>query len=257
MPLRDAPLPRMAGHLPFMRGPVAALGALRPGQVAAFGAGIGHGHDDASLEPLGLRETSSYFGSHFASNMKAAMDVDQRRVLDPAAVSGRLVDLGDIDFAHAGEPPADCVASLSAAVAARGAIPILLGGSPPLAEAMRRGLSEALKADVRAVGLRDALPEPAGRTPPLLAVLDLAEVASVWHGGSVRAGFAGVSLSQARSRLREIGSQEVVGAAVVGLDPARQGLSTVKTGQRLLVTALLDLIYARLDALADRETAHA
>jgi hypothetical protein len=32
--------------------------------------------------------------------------------------------------------------------------------------------------------------------------------------------------------------------AATGLDATRSGLSTVKTGQRLLVTALLDLLYA-------------
>ena len=41
MRLRDAPLPRMAGFLPFMRGPLASLDSLRSGMVAAFGVAAG------------------------------------------------------------------------------------------------------------------------------------------------------------------------------------------------------------------------
>lgn len=101
MTLRDAPTPRMAGHLPFMRAPMVAIDAVRPGQIVAFGVPIAGGPEDTGLGPLALRETSAYFGSHFSANMKAAMDIDRRMRLDGAAIAGRLVDLGDIDF-HGG-----------------------------------------------------------------------------------------------------------------------------------------------------------
>jgi hypothetical protein len=75
-------------------------------------------------------------------------------------------------------------------------------------------------------------------------------------GGSVEAGFEGLTLSQTRAWLRGFGRRRVAGMALTGLDPMRQGLSTVKTGQRLLVTALLDLVYARLDALTPYAVPH-
>jgi agmatinase len=254
MPLRDAPTPRMAGHLPFMRAPMADIDRLEPGQVAAFGVPLGCGAQDTSLGPLALRETSVYFGSHFTANMKAAMDVDRRMVLGGAAIAGALVDLGDIDFARIASPVEDCIASLAAAVVGRGAIPAMLGGHRASLVALRRGIETALGREVAIASPRardDGGPEDA-----VLVAIDLSDVASVWHGGSVVAGFDGLTLSQTRTWLRGFGSRRVAGMAVTGLDPMRQGLSTVKTGQRLLVTAILDLIYARLDALTPYASRH-
>jgi hypothetical protein len=59
-----------------------------------------------------------------------------------------------------------------------------------------------------------------------------------------------------RRRLRKLGTQTLAGIAVTGLEPARAGLSTVKTAQRLLITAVLDLIYAHLDALLPEGASH-
>jgi hypothetical protein len=252
MPLRGSALPRMAGHLPFMRGPVSTLDRVQPGQIAVFGAGVGAGLQDASLGPLGLRETSSYFGSHFASNMKAAMDIDQRRILDSAAVAGRIVDLGDIDFTRSSADPSDSVMLMSSAVCRRGAIPMMLGGTSRLADPMRRGIEMGSGHSVAVAPMDFSAPPADGIA--MLVIVDAATVASTWHGASPRAQSSGLSLSEMRRRLRELGTAPLAGIAVTGIEPMRAGLSTVKTAQRLLVTAVLDLIYAHLDALLPKGT---
>lgn len=251
MTLRDAPTPRMAGHLPFMRAPMVAIDAVAAGQVVAFGVPIAGGPEDTGLGPLALRETSAYFGSHFSANMKAAMDIDRRMRLDGAAIAGRLVDLGDVDF-HGGEASAaERVAVLAAELARRAAIPAMLCGSSLLVSALRRGLETGLGKPVVEISPRSCDPVPPDRA--LLVRIDLAAIASIWHGGTRFAALEGLSLSQFRAWLRDIGGHDVAGIAVCGLDPTRQGLSTVKTGQRLLVTAILDLVYARLGALRPME----
>lgn len=247
MTLREAPLPRMAGFLPFMRGRTATIEALRPGMVTAFGVPAGTGGERDG--PSALRETSSYFGSHFTANMKAAMDIDQRRMLDASAVARRVVDLGDIDIAFA--DPCAAVTALVRSIAKTGALPLLLGGGAWLVSPLRQGLaaqgealtlfrinSDAPPADPTTLG--------GGR---VVVALDLSVVAAEWHGASAAARFDGLSLSAAREKLRQAGALDVAGIAVTGLDPTRQGVSTVKTGQRLLVPALLDLLYARLGVL--------
>jgi len=237
----------MAGFLPFMRGRTATLEALRPGMVAAFGVPFGSGGE--RVGPRALRETSSYFGSHFSATMKAAMDIDQRRVLDASAVAGRVVDLGDIDIALA--DPRDTVPALVRAIAKTGALPLLLGGGAGLASPLLEGLAADGEAfTLLRIGSAAPLGDPAtsggGR---VVVALDLSVIAAQWHGATATARFDGLSLSAARERMRHAGALDVAGIAVTGLDPTRQGMSTVKTGQRLLVSALLDLIYARLGVL--------
>ena len=247
MKLRDAPTPRMAGHLPFMRAPMIAIDEGEAGQIVAFGAPVGGGPEDHALGPLALRETSAYFGSHFSANMKAAMDIDRRMRLDGAAIAGRLVDIGDIDF-HAGAAAMEArVASLADALSRRAAVPAMLCGPRRLVDALHAGLVQGLGRPVARISVGSDV-EPS-RDTALLVVIDLAMIASIWHGGTRFAGLEGLSLSQCRAWLRGLAGYDLAGIAICGLDPARQGLSTVKTGQRLLVTAVLDLVYARLDAL--------
>jgi agmatinase len=66
------------------------------------------------------------------------------------------------------------------------------------------------------------------------------------------AGFDGLSLSECRALFRRLGRANIASLSMTGLDPTINGLSLVKTGQRLLLTAILDLIYARLDVLGPR-----
>ena len=247
MPLRDTAVPRMAGHLPFMRGPVRSLYNVLPGQIAVFGAALGAGLQDAASGPLSLRETSSYFGSHFTSNMKAAMDIDQRRILDSSIVNGRIVDLGDIDFAKCTDGAGASIAAITGSICQRGALPTMLGGATNLAIFMHRGLEAGMSRPVKMVPLD--LPPHWSDDEPIFVTVDVSSVASTWHGASPYAHFSGLPLSEMRRRLRKLGGQNLAGIAVTGLEPARAGLSTVKTAQRLLITAVLDLIYAHLDAL--------
>ena len=64
--------------------------------------------------------------------------------------------------------------------------------------------------------------------------------------------FDGLTLSGLRRVLTGLGRLPVSILVVTGLNPTLSGLGTVKTGQRLLVTALLDYICARLGAPEDR-----
>jgi agmatinase len=84
---------------------------------------------------------------------------------------------------------------------------------------------------------------------PIHVALDASVIASHWHGSDPKAGFDGLSLSECRTLFRRLGAAEISGLSITGLDPTINGLSLVKTGQRLLLTAILDLIYARLDVL--------
>jgi agmatinase len=82
--------------------------------------------------------------------------------------------------------------------------------------------------------------------------LDASAIASHWHGASAKANFAGLSLSECRQLFRQLGVANIASMSITGLDPTINGLSLVKTGQRLLLTAILDLIYARLGVLEPR-----
>ena len=242
MTLLDAPLPRMAGFLPFMRARTGTLDDVVPGMVAAFGAGLDGADDDAGTAagPLALRETSAYFGSHFTAGMAQAMDIDRRRVLDSAAVAGRMIDLGDLD-----PPTPAAVQAAASAIARRGALPLLLGGADDLIGPCRSGIAAALARPVPVLRLGDPLAHPG----PVHVALDLADIGAAWHGARHASRFDGPTLREARTWLREAGSLAVAGVSITGLAPARNGLSINKAGQRLLLTAILDLIYARLDAL--------
>ena len=88
----------------------------------------------------------------------------------------------------------------------------------------------------------------------LLAIhLDLSALASHWHGASDVPRFDGLALAGLRKVLTGLGRLPVAMLAVTGLNPALNGLAQVKTGQRLLVTALLSYIHARLGASTDRD----
>jgi hypothetical protein len=87
---------------------------------------------------------------------------------------------------------------------------------------------------------------------PVHVALDASAIASHWHGASTRADFAGLSLSECRRLFSQLGVANIASLSITGLDPTINGLSLVKTGQRLLLTAILDLVYARLGVLEPR-----
>ena len=64
MPLRSAPLPRMAGHLSFMRAKSKTICDVRSGDLAVLGLPFedtSAPYAGQSLAPRALRETSVYF----------------------------------------------------------------------------------------------------------------------------------------------------------------------------------------------------
>ncbi|MFM7454954.1 MAG: hypothetical protein ACKO1V_13500, partial [Cyanobium sp.] len=166
-----------------------------------------------------------------------------------SAVAGHVVDLVDVDVTLA--YPSAMVPALVGSIAAAGALPLLLGGGAWLASPLLQGLTApGEELTLLRIGSDAPLTETARFAGKRVVVaLDLSVFAAQWHGASATARFDGLSLSAARERLRQAGLLDVAGIAVTGLDPTRLGMSTVKTGQRLLVTALLDLIYARLGVL--------
>lgn len=298
MSLRIEPLPRMAGHLPFMRGRLGSLDDLKPGMVGAFG--LPSGRDSRTdLAALAMRETSAYFGSHFNANMKSAMDIDQRRALNSAAMAGAIVDLGDLMADPATGGFDGGIRRTVAGICERGALPLMLGGDQrdvvPASAGLRAsqeqspsGIAillisaapETLVLEARDVhclvsaspsrtessaclpiayrDLRQRFEDSMGsilahlNKRPVHVALDASALASHWHGTNRHAEFDGLSLSECRALLRELGGANIASLSITGLDPTINGLSLVKTGQRLLLTAMLDLIYARLDVLGPR-----
>ncbi len=79
--------------------------------------------------------------------------------------------------------------------------------------------------------------------------LDLSAIASPLHGMSPIRRFDGVSISKLQALLTAVGQYHVSTLIVTGMNPTLNGMSIVKTGQRLLVTALLGYIYGRLGIL--------
>jgi agmatinase len=65
--------------------------------------------------------------------------------------------------------------------------------------------------------------------------------------------FDGVSISKLQALLTAVGQHPVSTLIVTGMNPTLNGMSIVKTGQRLLVTALLGYIYGRLGILTSLE----
>jgi agmatinase len=297
MTLRIEPLPRMAGHLPFMRGRLARLDDVGPGMVVAFGLPSGF-NSRSDLAPLAMRETSAYFGSHFNANMKSAMDIDQRQVLRSADVAGSMVDLGDLRPDPATGTFEGTLRRTIAHIREKDAIPLLLGGEQGCLASILAGLrmSEpssngtaaliiSAASDIPVLLANDvvcvisASPEGPGDAAimslairdlcqrfenhvesilrhlgqrPVHVALDASAIASHWHGASAKANFAGLSLSECRQLFRQLGVANIASMSITGLDPTINGLSLVKTGQRLLLTAILDLIYARLGVLEPR-----
>ena len=304
MPLRTAPLPRMAGHLTFMRVEQAAVDALTTGRIGLVG--IPREDTDtratgARFGPNAIRETSVYFGWHANPQFSRPVVVGDRMTIDTSSIQARLFDLGDIPVggltAEAGDR---LIRATLRQIANTGASALVLGGdkgiAPPALEGVAvetptarvqiggfasmagsggpalhfaprriapaeaapdRGASRPKIVSARQLaGLDDAaisrMAERAAGERPLAVHLDLSALNSCWHGASDMPRFDGLALSGLRRLLTGLGRLPVAILVVTGLNPTLSGLATVKTGQRLLVTALLDYICARLGAPDDR-----
>ena len=273
MPLRSAPLPRMAGHLSFMRAQTKAIRDVRPGDLAVLGVPFedtSAPHAGQSLAPRALRETSVYFGWHANPQFSHPVDVDARQDIRTDGLHERLCDLGDIapgseDAIHAALKSATCQISRN------GACAIILGGSDRMSETVQSALPECQTAQLGGSpdNARDFHVAPLSNGAGTACTLDTtAQLAafSRWRDVSkplfVRFDLSvfetslstlcdqprlgGCDLDTAVQWLELLGQHEVSAIMLTGLNPNRPGMGVVKVGQRLMVTALLAFIYARL-----------
>jgi agmatinase len=97
--------------------------------------------------------------------------------------------------------------------------------------------------------LRSVFQTIAQEVDSLIVNLDLSAVASPLHGMSPIRRIDGVSVSKLQALLTDVGQTPVSTLIVSGMNPTVNGMSIVKTGQRLLMTALLGYIYGRLGIL--------
>ena len=88
------------------------------------------------------------------------------------------------------------------------------------------------------------------RVDTLLLHFDISVFNAALHGMTETPRFGGLTIRDMQPALTAIGQAPVAGLIVTGLNPTKNGLSVVKTGQRLIVTALLGYIYGRLGLLA-------
>ena len=88
------------------------------------------------------------------------------------------------------------------------------------------------------------------RVDTLLVHFDISVFSAALHGMTQTPRFGGLTIRDLQPALTAIGQAPVAGLLVTGLNPTKNGLSIVKTGQRLTVTALLGYIYGRLGLLA-------
>ncbi len=273
MPLRSAPLPRMAGHLSFMRSQTKAIGDVRSGDLAVLGIPFedtNAPHAGQSLAPRALRETSVYFGWHANPQFSHPVDIDARQDISTDGLHERLCDLGDIapgceDAIHA---------ALKAAmrqISDNGACAIFLGGSDRMSETARSALPHCqtvqlggTPADARdfhiaplpngtttpvnrdTAAQRAAFSEWRDPSKPLFVRFDLSVFETSLSALCDRPRLGGCDLATVVQWLELLGRHEVSAIMLTGLNPNRPGMGVVKVGQRLMVTALLAFIYARL-----------
>ena len=271
MPLRSAPLPRMAGHLSFMRAQTKAISDVRPSDLAVLGVPFedtSAPHAGQSLAPRALRETSVYFGWHANPQFSHPVDVDARQDISTDGLHAKLKDLGDLaSGSEDGGHPAlrETIQQIFRAEACA----ILLGGSDQLSMTAQKALP-----DCQAVQL-GGTPQDASDfhiapllngnsdfsnvdaslaefarwrdgTKPLFVRFDLSVFETSLSALCDRPRLGGCDLNTVVQWLSALGQHKVSAIMLTGLNPSRPGMGVVKVGQRLMVTALLAFIYARL-----------
>lgn len=273
MPLRSAPLPRMAGHLSFMRAQTKAICDVRPGDLAVLGVPFedtSAPYTGQSLAPRALRETSVYFGWHANPQFSHPVDIDARQDISTDGLHERLCDLGDILRG----PDEAIHAALKAAISQisrKGACAIILGGSDSLSETVQSAIPKCQTAQLGGIPLdvRDfhIAPLPNGSTTtckqdttaqiaafsewrdeskPLFVRFDLSVFETSLSALCDRPRLGGCDLDTVVQWLAVLGQHKASAIMLTGLNPNRPGMGVVKVGQRLMVTALLAFIYARL-----------
>ena len=273
MPLRSAPLPRMAGHLSFMRARTKAICDVMPGDLAVLGVpfeDISAPYAGQSLAPRALRETSVYFGWHANPQFSHPVDIDARQNISTDGLHERLCDLGDISLGSQ-----DAVHAALRAAASQinntGACAVILGGSDHLSETVQGALPMCQTAqlggkprnegDFHIAPLSDgttstqtsnAAMQPVELTHwrdasrPLFVRFDLSVFETSISALCDQPRLGGCDLDTVSHWLSALGQLDVSAIMLTGLNPSRPGMGVVKVGQRLMVTALLAFIYARL-----------
>ena len=91
------------------------------------------------------------------------------------------------------------------------------------------------------------------RVDSLLVRFDISVFSAALHGMTETPRFGGLTIRDMQPALTAIGQASVSSLMVTGLNPTKNGLSVVKVGQRLIMTALLGYIYGRLSLLSSLE----
>jgi agmatinase len=273
MPLRSAPLPRMAGHLSFMRAQTKAICDVRSGDLAVLGVpfeDITAPYAGQSLAPRALRETSVYFGWHANPQFSHPVDIDARQAISTDGLHERLCDLGDISPGSEDEIHAALKAATSQ-ISRISACAVILGGSDRLSETVQSALPSCQTVQLGGTprDVRDfhisPLPNEGGTTcnldtaaqfaafaqwrdisKPLFVRFDLSVFETSLSALCDRPRLGGCDLDTVVQWLSVLGQNKVNAIILTGLNPNRPGMGVVKVGQRLMVTALLAFIYTRL-----------
>tara|TARA_B000000477_G_scaffold79559_1_gene66954 strand:+ start:1439 stop:2434 length:996 start_codon:yes stop_codon:yes gene_type:complete len=325
MPLRTAPIPRMAGHLSFMRSVRANFEDLSSGSLAVIGAPMEDSNNlksGARFSPLAIRETSVYFGWYANPQFSNPINIDELELFDTSSINEQLFDLGDIPILGQTKSKADELITRSIEeVYKRNATSIVLGGDSSIIAPVSRGIAKGKSAAYIQIGgktpgtsntelsqetsvplasllssgevkLKDTcilapsenpsvefLKELRGasakifsssqlsdmdsneiadlsqtlskRNLPVIVNLDLSSVSSELHGMSDKPVFNGMSLKLLRRVLVAIAKAPIATLILTGHNPTVNGLSIVKTGQRLIVTALVGYLCSRLGLIND------
>lgn len=270
MPILDAPLPRMAGRLSFMRAACGTLDDVQPGGMAIIGLpaeDVDATHSGQSLAPRGLRETSVYFGWHANPQFQHPINVEDRRAISAGGIFERMVDLGDLRAASVPEG----VRGVQSRLWAKEATAVYLGGTQDLVDALLEPMEDAQVVRLGGRGVASDLTlaplngpgipsDPArtpeavrsmirkhiGGSPHAIAVFDLSVFVTSLSGLCDRPRLGGCTLPEVAIWLSALGEAGVSVVLLAGLNPTLSGMGIIKTGQRLMVTALLSFIYARL-----------
>tara|TARA_B110000261_G_C13091197_1_gene359988 strand:- start:2201 stop:3073 length:873 start_codon:yes stop_codon:yes gene_type:complete len=273
MPLRSAPLPRMAGHLSFMRSQSKEICDIKSGDLVVLGLPFedtNSPYAGQSLASRALRETSVYFGWHANPQFSHPVDIDARESIQTDGLHERLCDLGDIRLGDDKEIKAS-LREATRRINRIGACAIMLGGSYHLSDTVQNALSGCQKVQLGGIPRNandfyiapmqsdfnkicksnrsaqlNKLSQWRDDSKPLFVQFDLSVFETSLSVLCDRPRLGGCDLDTVAQWLSAIGKHKVSAIMLTGLNPSRPGMGVVKVGQRLMVTSLLAFIYSRL-----------
>ncbi len=146
MPIRRGPTPKTGGLLTFIGAPTGAVDDLSPGMFGVFGVPYDVSAPDKlgpRLAPKAYRETSTYFQMMTAPD-STLVEINSRLPTDTNVVRDRVRDLGDLSVSHVDwEIMSSTLRDASRGIAARGSVPIALGGDHLIAYPLIQGFRDA------------------------------------------------------------------------------------------------------------------